>query len=113
MGDLYEWVHQGHCADGWVRRSTRQTSIKGCFEECVNRGPHIGYFAYSNENNDCACYQQSAGCPDDNKFNNHNSYRIRPKGKIFPSVKGKKVVVLKIKRLYNSFASKFNFLINC
>ena len=94
MGDLYEWVHQGHCADGWVRRSTRQTSIKGCFEECVNRGPHIGYFAYSNENNDCACYQQSAGCPDDNKFNNHNSYRIRPKGKIFPSVKGKKVVVI-------------------
>ena len=78
--DRYEFVHQGHCAAGWVK-SFRENSMKDCFNGCVNRGKNIGYFAYNNENGDCACYQRSAECPDDEKFNRHNSYRIKERCK--------------------------------
>ena len=68
-------MHQGNCASGWDNGpNTQQASIIDCRNECADR-PKIGYFAYRTGNN-CACYFTSGGCPDDNKHDDHNAYRI-------------------------------------
>ena len=81
------FVHDGHCASGWVPPSTSQPSISDCLNECINRGRNVGYIAFRNgtRNTDCACYELSSGCPDDNLWPEHNAYMIVRKG-IFISV---------------------------
>ena len=76
--DLYEFVHDGHCAAGWNGPNTVQESLLGCRNECANR-PNVGFFAYSSSNT-CACYNTKDKCPDDNLHGNYNAYRIVNKG---------------------------------
>ena len=71
---LYEYKHEGHCAEGWVSPNTNQPDILACRNECSNR-PNVGYFAYRQKNN-CACYLEQDECPDDDQFNDHSAYRI-------------------------------------
>jgi len=70
----YAFIHDGHCNGGWVNPSTNQNSLENCKDECANRGVTVGYFAYNGE--DCACYTESAGCPDDDKHPSYNAYEI-------------------------------------
>ena len=75
---LYEYVHQGHCAGGWVSPNSIQGTILDCRNECAGRSA-VEYFAYNDAHDACACYTQ---CPDDNHFNDYNAYRIIGEGKI-------------------------------
>ena len=75
---LYEFVHQGHCARGWKGPNTNQIKIEDCRNECA-KILNIGYFAYRTGNN-CACYLADYGCPDDDKHDDHNAYRIIREG---------------------------------
>ena len=70
----YEFVHQGHCADGWTGPNSKQVTTLDCKKECESR-PNVGYFAYSTSKT-CACYLSKPGCPDDNMHNDHKAYRI-------------------------------------
>jgi len=70
----FEFKHQGHCAGGWDG-NTVQNSLEDCFSECTSR-PDVGYFAFKSSNGVCACYFTVNGCPDDNRFNDFNAYRI-------------------------------------
>ena len=67
--------HQGHCADGWAGKNTVQKDVVDCFNECTNR-PNVGYFAFNSQKGKCACYFTEKGCPDDDKNNDYNAYRI-------------------------------------
>ena len=73
--ESYEFKHQGHCRDGFARPNSVQKKIEDCFSECASR-PNIGYFAFNSKNGGCSCYLNAKGCPDDDKFNDHNAYRI-------------------------------------
>ena len=73
--ESYEFKHQGHCAGGWVKPNTVQNKVEDCFSECASK-QNIGYFAFNSKNGHCACYYTANGCPDDNKWNDHNAYRI-------------------------------------
>ena len=74
--DPYKYVHQGHCAGGWVGPNSNQETPLDCRNECAARSG-VEYFAYSNSKT-CACYTK---CPDDNNHNDHNAYRIIAQGK--------------------------------
>ena len=76
--ELYEFLHKGHCAKGWNGPNTNQASLVDCRNECAKRS-NIGYFAYRTGNN-CACYLAADGCPNDQKYMDHNAYRILREG---------------------------------
>ena len=76
--DLYEFVHDGHCAAGWNGPNTVQETVLDCRNECANR-PNVGFFAYSSGST-CACYLSKDNCPDDNLHGDYNAYRIVNKG---------------------------------
>ena len=72
--DVNTFVHQGHCADGWVSPNSNQATLRNCHDECATRSG-VEYFAYNS--NTCACYTK---CPDDNNNNEYNAYRIIAQG---------------------------------
>ena len=76
----YEFLHQGHCAKGWEAPNSNQAKLEDCRDECAKRS-NIGYFAYSTGNN-CACYLADDGCPDDDKADDYNAYRIVREGSL-------------------------------
>ena len=77
--DLYEFLHQGPCAGtGWKGPKTIQENIDDCRHECAKRS-NVGYFAYSTSNR-CVCYLAGNGCPDDDKYDNYNAFRIVREG---------------------------------
>ena len=77
--DLYEFLHQGPCAGtGWKGPKTIQENIDDCRHECAKRS-NVGYFAYSTSNR-CVCYLAGIGCPDDDKYENYNAFRIVREG---------------------------------
>ena len=71
----YVLKHQGHCAEGWAGSNKHQNNVDGCFKECSSRR-NVGYFSFNPKNGDCACYLRNAGCPDDDLYNDYNSYNI-------------------------------------
>ena len=76
--ELYEFLHQGHCAAGWKEPNTNQANIEDCRNECA-KFSNVGYFAYGTDNT-CACYLADHGCPDDDKYDDYNAYRIVREG---------------------------------
>ena len=71
----YELKHKGYCADGWAGLSTLQYNVEDCFSYCANR-QDVGYFAFNSKNGGCDCYFTANGCPDDDRNNDYNAYRI-------------------------------------
>jgi len=70
--DGYTFVHNGHCAGGWIfGSSTRQPSIEACASQCRGNSK-CTYFAYdsvSTSGMNCALYEGAGGC-------HYNSYRM-------------------------------------
>jgi len=78
VGADYYFVHDGHCAGGWINANTRQSDATSCATQCRNR-PGCGYFAFNDEKpegTNCALYKKVGGCPDDNRYPEYNSYRM-------------------------------------
>jgi len=71
----YVFKHQGHCAGGWAGKNTVRNSVDDCFNECTNR-PNVGYFSFNSKIGKCACYFAEKGCPDDDRHNDYNAFRI-------------------------------------
>ena len=71
----YVLKHIGHCNGGFVGPNTIQNNVDGCFDECNTRR-NVGYFAFNPKNGYCSCYLTTAGCPDDDLWNDFNSYQI-------------------------------------
>ena len=77
--NLYEFVHDGHCAAGWhTGGNTVQKTLLDCRNKCANR-PNVGFFAYK-LGDDCSCYLSKDNCPDDDLFGDYNAYRIVNEG---------------------------------
>jgi len=75
------WVHQGHCARGYKRGThSQQSSLRACARFCALQGNDVGYLAYRARRgprpSSCACYYTANNCPDDNRHNDHDAYRI-------------------------------------
>ena len=75
----YVFMHQGSCAKGWKHPNTNQETLLDCRNECAERGSSFGYFAYSTRNV-CACFFANDKCTVDNRYNDHNAYRIVREG---------------------------------
>ena len=77
--DHYEFKHKGHCAAGWDEVNSFQQNLDSCFLECYSR-PNIGFFSFTtnveDHIDDCSCFFSSDGCPDDDQFEDFDSYRI-------------------------------------
>ena len=73
--DKFVLKHQGHCAAGWTDPNTNQDNLEQCFMECESRH-NIGYFAFNSKTGGCSCYSIADGCPDDDLYNDYNTYRI-------------------------------------
>jgi hypothetical protein len=74
---MYKFKHVGHC-NGGHKGSTKQNNPMDCRNECA-KDSTIGYFAFKDalkaENRICACYA-GVGCPDDNRYKDHQAYKI-------------------------------------
>ena len=78
IGAKYAYVHDGHCAGGFLGGNTCQPSLKACADNCANN-KECGYFAYQpscDGGTNCALYDDASGCPDDNQYPKYNAYRI-------------------------------------
>lgn len=71
----FTFVHDGHCAAGWINANTMQPTIEGCSTKCFGEDS-CGYFAYNAGSRECALFTSGGGCPDDDSWPDHNSYRI-------------------------------------
>ena len=71
----YTFVHDGHCNGGWINSNTNQSTIVKCYEQC-KANTQCGYFAYDASGKGCALYTLSGGCPDDDSYPSHNSYKM-------------------------------------
>merc|ERR1719456_106974 len=80
----YTFVHNGHCGAGWIDgANTRESSIGECASQCRSNSA-CAYFSYNavcvdcalTDGMNCALYNAAAGCPDDNQYPDHNSYRM-------------------------------------
>lgn len=69
----FEFVHDGHCAAGWMPGNTNQGSVAACASHC-NTVPNCGFFAYSTGR--CALYHRDHACPDDDQYPDYNAYRL-------------------------------------
>ena len=78
---LYEFMHRGHCAKGWKGPNSNQANIEDCRNECA-KSLNVGYFAYGTGNK-CACYLADDECPDDNRYDDLNAYRIIREGFLY------------------------------
>ena len=76
---MYVYVHDGHCASGWISGSnTKQNNIEDCFGQC-HANSQCGYFAFAEsgtESTNCALYTTEGGCIDDNNYPTYNAYKI-------------------------------------
>merc|ERR1740129_1628702 len=76
----FAFLHNGHCASGWMGNNRNVDTVDECATICGER-EGCGYFAYDNSISsitNCATYFGSDGCPDDNLFPEYNSYKIGP-----------------------------------
>ena len=72
----YQYVHDGHCAGGWISNSnSKQNSLADCFSECKGNS-QCGYFAFDEGATNCALYTVEGGCPDDDNYPTYNAYKI-------------------------------------
>lgn len=80
-GPSYEFVHDGHCAGGWLGGNSRQGSVAACSAHC-NSIDGCGFFAFCDGptgcdgTTDCALYSEAGQCPDDNHWGAYNAYRV-------------------------------------
>lgn len=76
----YQYVHDGHCADGWINANGDGEDTKGTtFDRCANRCrsyPGCGYFAFKFAGGICALYTEAGGCPDDGRFREYGAFKI-------------------------------------
>ena len=91
---FYPWVHDGHCASGWISGSnTWQNSFEGCADKCQNE-PRCGFFAFDNirtnasdpfqkseggafltSPTNCALYTVEGGCKEDGNYPTYTAYK--------------------------------------
>ena len=76
--------HIGHCDGGHRHGSNlKQPTPSSCAAYC-REAYGAGYMAYSGTTagnvGDCACYTLAAGCPDDDKHDAYNAFRIYDPG---------------------------------
>ena len=72
--DRYTFVHDGHCAGGWIK-NPGVTDVDGCADACENTAT-CGYFAYNSGAVLCALYTLAGACPDDNQYGDYNAYKL-------------------------------------
>ena len=72
----YSFIHDGHCAAGYIADSFVYGTLAQCAQECKDEQT-CGYFAHSTTDNSCSMYTSAAECPDDGDYYNFNSYRLQ------------------------------------
>jgi len=73
------FVHQGHCAAGWMSgHNTQVASLEECITKCFMT-PTCGYVSHQTVSEDtytCSLYRGNARCPVDHNYPDFASYRI-------------------------------------
>merc|ERR1740129_2298948 len=84
----FAFLHNGHCASGWMGNNRNVDTVDECATICGER-EGCGYFAYDNSISsitNCATYFGSDGCPDENLFPEYNAYEIVTSPTPLPSI---------------------------
>ena len=72
------YFHDGHCASGWMGDNRLVSTVEECAIICRER-EGCGYFAYDESrtfSTNCATYNESDGCVDDNRFPEYTAYEM-------------------------------------
>merc|ERR1719330_788971 len=78
--EAFMFVHQGHCASGWMGDNSEVDTVDECANICRER-EGCGYFAFDpskSYNTNCATYFESDGCLDDDLHPQYTAYQLMP-----------------------------------